>query len=218
MKKYMKWIKWFLLLLLVSSVVYWLNKSEIFQYATPEQLRDFIASYKVLAPFVYILLFTFVPLTLFPDSVLAISGGMCFGLFWGFVYTMIGAVCGGTLAFYLSRGIGRKLVKTFSKKEADKLSTIINERGFIIVLMLRLIPLFPFDVISYGAGFSNIKYRDYLLATIVGIIPGVLVFTNIGTQVSKIGSFEFYISISMLVLLVVCGNFFKDKLKVSMKS
>ncbi len=218
MKKYMKWIKWFLLLLLVSSVVYWLNKSEIFQYATPEQLRDFIASYKVLAPFVYILLFTFVPLTLFPDSVLAISGGMCFGLFWGFVYTMIGAVCGGTLAFYLSRGIGRKLVKTFSKKEADKLSTIINERGFIIVLMLRLIPLFPFDVISYGAGFSNIKYRDYLLATIVGIIPGVLVFTNIGTQVSKIGSFEFYISISMLVLLVVCGNLFKDKLKVSMKS
>jgi len=218
MKKYMKWIKWFLLLLLVSSVVYWLNKSEIFQYATPEQLRDFIASYKVLAPFVYILLFTFVPLTLFPDSVLAISGGMCFGLFWGFVYTMIGAVCGGTLAFYLSRGIGRKLVKTFSKKEADKLSTIINERGFIIVLMLRLIPLFPFDVISYGAGVSNIKYRDYLLATIVGIIPGVLVFTNIGTQVSKIGSFEFYISISMLVLLVVCGNLFKDKLKVSMKS
>jgi len=85
-------------------------------------------------------------------------------------------------------------------------------------LMLRLIPLFPFDVISYGAGFSNIKYRDYILATIVGIIPGVLVFTNIGTQVSKIGSFEFYISISMLVLLVVCGNLFKDKLKVSMKS
>jgi len=218
MKKHMKWIKWFLLLLLVSSIVYWLNKSEILQYTTPEQLRDFIASYKVLAPVVYILLFTFVPLTLFPDSVLAISGGMCFGLFWGFVYTMIGAVCGGTLAFYLSRGIGRKIVTTFSKKEADKLSAVINERGFVIVLMLRLIPLFPFDVISYGAGFSNIKYRDYILATIVGVIPGVLVFTNIGTQVSKIGSFEFYISISMLVLLVVCGNLFKDKLKVSMKS
>ena len=59
------------------------------------------------------------------------------------------------------------------------------------MLMLRLIPLFPFDVISYGSGLTSIRYKDFLLATFFGTIPGIFVFVNIGAQSVNIGSKSF---------------------------
>ena len=88
---------------------------------------------------------------------------------------------------------------------------MINSKGFFVVLMLRLIPLFPFDIISYGAGLTSIKYKDFLLATIIGTIPGILVFTNIGAQSVNIGSNGFYMSIMALILLVIASIFLKNK-------
>ncbi len=61
-----------------------------------------------------------------------------------------------------------------------KISHMIEEKGFLIVLIMRLIPLIPFDVISYAAGATNIKYKDYMLATLLGIIPGVTILVTMG--------------------------------------
>lgn len=213
--KHFKKVKLCLILIILVTLIYFLNKYNIFKNMSPGQLKNYIESFGMLGPLVYIILFTIVPLTLFPDSILAISGGMCFGLVFGSIYTMIGAACGGTFSFFLSRWIGSQFIK--NKTESNTLKKVINEKGFLIVLLLRLIPLFPFDVISYGAGLSNIKYKDFILATLIGIIPGVLVFNNIGTQVSNIGSKNFYISIALLIILVLVGNFFKKKLQVNMK-
>ncbi|MEN2257910.1 VTT domain-containing protein [Paraclostridium benzoelyticum] len=71
--------------------------------------------------------------------------------------------------------------------------------------------MFPFDVISYGAGLTNIKYRDFIFATIVGTIPGILVFTNIGAQSVDIGSNSFYLSIMALILLILSSIVLKNK-------
>nr|WP_279288975.1 VTT domain-containing protein [Anaerosolibacter carboniphilus] len=159
-------------------------------------------------------MFTIVPLTLFPDSVLAIAGGMCFGLFWGSIYTMIGALCGGTLSFYISRLIGKNFIKNILKKDLGELSSSIEEKGFFIILLLRLIPLFPYDIISYSAGLSNIRYRDFLLATIFGTIPGIIVFTNVGDKATDVGSTGFYISISLLVILLLASVGLKNKISL----
>lgn len=160
---------------------------------------------------IYIVMFSLVPLTLFPDSVLAIAGGLIFGLFNGYIYTTIGALIGGTLSFYISRKLGRNVVKKFTKEKLDKVEEMINEKGFFIVFMLRLIPLFPFDVISYGAGLTSIKYKDFILATLFGTIPGILVFVNIGAQSVNIGSTSFYISIAALILLLGISIILKNK-------
>ena len=88
---------------------------------------------------------------------------------------------------------------------------MINERGFFIVLMLRLIPLFPFDVISYGSGLTSIRYKDFLLATFFGTIPGIFVFVNIGAQSVNIGSKSFYLSITALILLLVVSIILKNR-------
>ncbi|WP_338562597.1 TVP38/TMEM64 family protein [Paraclostridium sordellii] len=176
-----------------------------------EDIQGYVSSFGRLAPLVYIIMFALVPLTLFPDSILAIGGGMVFGLFKGYIYTLIGALIGATISFYISRKLGRAFVKKLTKEKLDNIEELINSKGFFIVLILRLVPLFPFDIISYGSGLTSIKYKDFLLATIIGTIPGILVFTNIGAQSVNIGSNSFYISIMGLILLVLLSLILKNK-------
>lgn len=169
-------------------------------YITPYEIKKFLIGFGILAPIIYIILFTFVPLTLFPDALLAISAGLVFGIAAGILYTIIGALSGGTLAFYISRKLGKdKVSKKFSKY--DKMYSLIEKRGFLLILCLRLIPLIPFDVISYVSGVTNVKYKDYMLATILGILPGVIILVSLGDAVSSVEQSRMYISISALVLL-----------------
>lgn len=167
-----------------------------------KDIQTYVNSFGKLAPIIYIIIFALVPLTLFPDSIIAIAGGLIFGLVKGYIYTAIGAILGATLSFYISRKLGRNFVKKLTKEKLDNVEEMINSNGFFIIFMLRLIPLFPFDIISYGAGLTSVKYKDFILATFLGTIPGILVFTNIGAQSVNMGSGSFYISIGALVLLL----------------
>ncbi len=176
-----------------------------------DDVKSYVNSFGTMAPVAYIIMFALVPLTLFPDSILAIAGGLAFGLFKGYIYTAIGALIGGSISFYISRRLGRRVVKKLTKDKLDNIELMINEKGFIIVFLLRLIPLFPFDVISYGSGLTSIKYKDFLLATFLGTIPGILVFTNIGAKSLDIGSNSFYISIGALILLILISIVLKNK-------
>ncbi|SCI20091.1 TVP38/TMEM64 family protein [Romboutsia sp. Marseille-P6047] len=176
-----------------------------------EDIKNYVQSFGKIGPIVYIIMFALVPLTFFPDSVLAIAGGLIFGLFKGYIYTAIGALIGGTISFYISRYWGREIIKKLTKEKLDNIEVMINNKGFTIIFLLRLIPLFPFDVISYGAGLTSVKYKDFILATFVGTIPGILVFTNLGSEAVNMGSTSFYISIALLILLFVVSIFLKNK-------
>ncbi|GAA0709506.1 TVP38/TMEM64 family protein [Paraclostridium ghonii] len=206
--KFLKILLSIILILIIGSIIYKILNMNI----NPSDIQKYVTSFGKLAPLVYIVMFALVPLTLFPDSVLAIGGGLIFGLAKGYLYTLIGALLGASLSFYISRKLGRNFVKKITKEKLDNIEEMINSKGFFVILLLRLIPLFPFDIISYGAGLTNIKYRDFLFATIVGTIPGILVFTNIGAQSVDIGSNSFYISIMALILLLLSSILLKNKL------
>lgn len=205
-----------LTLIIVISFIGICYKCGILKNYDSNSIKHYINSFGILAPIVYIVMFTLVPLTLFPDSILAVSGGMAFGLFYGTLYTIIGAVLGATLSFYIARFLGRDVVNRLVHGKGKWFENGVEKRGFYIVLMLRLIPLVPFDVISYGAGLSKIKFKDFLLGTIVGIIPGVLIFTNLGDKCIDTSSSGFIISIALLILLFVLSYILKKK--VSFKS
>lgn len=172
-----------------------------------EGIKNYVLSFGFFAPIAYIVMFTLVPLTLFPDSLLALAGGMIFGLFWGSLYTLIGAACGGTLAFYISRSFGRNLVEKLAKHKAEWFEAGVEKRGFLLILTLRLIPLIPFDIISYGAGLSKIKYRDFIAGTLLGIIPGVLIYVNLGDKALNVLSTEFICAAAMLIMLFIASYF-----------
>ncbi|WP_195940352.1 TVP38/TMEM64 family protein [Romboutsia sp. 1001713B170131_170501_G6] len=174
-------------------------------------IKEYVKTFGVLAPLIYIVMFSLVPLTFFPDSVLAISAGLIFGFSKGYIYTTIGALIGASIAFFIARYLGKEIIKKRSSDKLEKIERLIEKNGFYIIFLLRLIPLFPFDVISYGAGITNVKYKDFILATLFGTIPGIAVFTNIGATSLNIKSTSFYISIALLVLLFTISIFLKNR-------
>ena len=174
-------------------------------------LKDYTQSFGNFAPAIYILIFTLVPLTLIPNSLVAIAGGALFGFAYGALYTVIGAICGATLSFGLARYFGKTLAEKLIRNKVQWLSNHAEQNGFLIVLLLRLIPIVPFDAISYGAGLSRIHYRNFLSATCIGILPGVFVYSNIGYQANNIHSQAFCFSIVILVALIALSHFLKKR-------
>ncbi|WP_024955200.1 TVP38/TMEM64 family protein [Sulfurospirillum arcachonense] len=206
----LKKVLFFIVLFLVLGFFYYFD---IFMFTSPVEIKEYVLSFGIYAPIIFIILFTIVPLTLFPDALLAIAGGLIFGLYEGSLYVMIGALCGATLSFYISRIYAAWIKKKLSNKKLINLDKNAKENGFLIIFFLRLVPLVPFDIISYSAGFSSIKYRDFILATCIGIIPGVVVYANIGAQSFDLGSNGFYIAVASLLALIVFSMMFKNKLE-----
>lgn len=202
-------VRWIVLAVFIAVVVYLMNKYNFLKGYGPEDIRDFIQKKGILAPIVYVLLLSLLPLLLFPDSVLVIAGGMLFGLVRGTILTSIGSLIGGVIAFLISRAFGSKVVRKITKKDLVLFEKYKGYSGFFIILLLRLIPLFPFKVVSYSAGLTDMKLRDFCLATVIGSLPGIIVYTNLGDKANDFGSKGFYVSVVLVVLLFVVSYVLK---------
>lgn len=193
------------LILLIGIIMYFLNKYLI----NINNIRGLILSAKIFAPIIYIIAFSLVPLTFFPDSLLAILGGSLFGLCKGGILTLIGALIGGSISFLISRFLGDKFIKTSKNEKLKNIQEILRDKGFLTILILRLIPLFPFDLISYGAGLTSIKYKDFFLGTLIGTIPGIIVFVNLGAQWISLDKTSIYCSLTLLISFIIFSIFLK---------
>lgn len=188
-------------------------KNGVLSYAQVESIKTFVLGFGLYAPLIFIALFTLAPLIFFPDGILALAGGLIFGFAWGSFYIILGALCGGTLSFYLARLYSHKMREKLAHEKLIHFQKSVQKHGFVMILLLRLVPLVPFNIISYSAGFSTIRYRDFFFATLLGMMPGVLVYSNIGAQSLSFGSQEFYLSVALLVVLVVVSMVLKHRVK-----
>ncbi len=213
-EKYKK--KWpsLLLMLLVLGVIIGLNRANVFSGYGPEDIQAYIKGYGLWAPVAYVIILSLLPLLLFPDSVIVIAGGMVFGLAGGTLLTLIGSVIGSGIAFYIARGLGQEFVQKLIRKPQADFNQMAEKKGFWLVLMLRLIPLFPFKVVSYSAGLSKVKFKDFTLATTLGSLPGIMVYVNLGDKSTAIGSQGFYVAIALLIILFIGSYFLKKRVKI----
>lgn len=112
-----------------------------------------------------------------PGTVLTLAGGALFGLFWGSVVNTIAANVGASAAFMISRHLGRDGIARLAGKRLDRIDAATTTHGFRGLLMLRLIPLIPFNALNFGAGLTSITWTTYASATVLGILPGTIVYT-----------------------------------------
>ncbi len=129
------------------------------------------------APFVFVLVYVTTTALGLPGSVVTIVGGVVFGFGWGALYNSIGANIGASAAFGLARMLGRDGVERIVGKRIQRLNNAMVRHGFIGLLALRLIPLVPFNALNFGSGLTRLRWREYIIATMVGILPGTLVYT-----------------------------------------
>jgi uncharacterized membrane protein YdjX (TVP38/TMEM64 family) len=112
-----------------------------------------------------------------PGSVLTIAGGAIFGFGKGTLLNWLGATIGATLAYLLASSLGLDAVRRLLGRRAERLDQLAGAHGFATVLRLRLIPAVPFNVLNFAAGLAGVPLRDYLLGTVLGLLPATAVYT-----------------------------------------
>ena len=117
-----------------------------------------------------------------PSELVLLAIGIIYGLVFGTLIGIVGSMGAAIVCFYISRRGGRPVVENvIGEKNLEMVEGWLEKRGFVAVLLGRVIPFIPFDVISYGAGFvESIKWRDYLIATFLGSIVRALFYSFLG--------------------------------------
>ena len=201
-----------LLLGLLGGLCLWLGS-----LVTPHQLQVAVSRCGNWAALAYIGLFALLPAFFFPVAVLALAGGLLFGLWWGSLYTFLGAILNCTLMFLLARYAGREKVEQLMERKLSplwqsRLQSLNSSGGFLLLVILRLIPAVPYNLINYAFGLTAMSYRTYILGSAIGIIPGTLAFINIGDKALDITSPDFWLAIGLLGLLLAVTSLLGKKL------
>ncbi len=141
------------------------------------------------APIGFIGIYILATILLLPASLLTLGAGALFGVVWGSLYTLTGATLGSILAFF----IGRYLARDWVQAQIDRrpgLNAVIQsvvQQGFKIVLLTRLSPVFPFSLLNYVYGVTDVSWRDYAYASI-GMIPGTVMYVYIGSLAGSLAT------------------------------
>jgi uncharacterized membrane protein YdjX (TVP38/TMEM64 family) len=146
-------------------------------------LRDYLLTFGVWAPVVSAALMVFQSVAApLPAFVVTFANGLLFGWVWGAALSWSSAMLGAALCFWIARVLGRPVVeKLVGGSKALEVSDLFFDRyGPASILIARLLPFVSFDIISYGAGLTPVRFGRFLLATGVGQLPATLLYSYLG--------------------------------------
>ena len=172
----------------------------------PELLRAFLEGHGRLGPFLFILLYTVTTVLFLPGLPMTIAAGILFGPFWGVVYAIIGATFGACASFLVARYAARDWVKTkLTGAMIQNLDRQVGEQGWKIVAITRLIPLFPFNLLNYAYGLTNIPFLHYAVASFLCMLPACIAFIVFSSSLPQLlkGSVSPALLIGVMSIAVV---------------
>lgn len=184
------------------------------------QLEIWLEEMGILAPIIYILLYTIGTLLILPSTPLNLTGGAIFGVGWGTLWTTIAAIIAAIVAFAFTRTIGRDIV---AKKFAGRWEAIdaeIRLGGLFYMFSIRLLPIIPYGLVNFAAGLTSIRWRDYVIGTLLGTIPGVLPFVMMGsgfTQLSEGNIFQLLFAFTLTAMLVGGATWYRRRRQFKQK-
>lgn len=143
-------------------------------------LRDGFAAAGVWAPLVFVMVYIGATILALPGPVLTLTGGMLFGLGWGFALALFGSVAGGVVSFLICRYVARDW---FERRLGPRLESVkqgVDDEGWRFVLFARLTPVVPYSVLNYGFGLTRIGLVPYTFASLFGMAPAVFIYAYLG--------------------------------------
>lgn len=183
-----------LLLLAFAAVVAAFHFFDLGKYLTLENLKanralltDLRAAHAFLFAAVFVLIYVVQTAFSLPGAaILSLAAGAIFGVLQGTLFVVSGATVGAILAFLVSRTLLRDWVVTKFGARMEGIDRGLRENGLSYLLFLRLVPAFPFFLVNLACGVTGLPLRTYALGTLIGIIPGSLVFVNAGASLAAI--------------------------------
>jgi len=137
----------------------------------------------------FILLYIIATVAFLPGSILTLGAGVVFGVVLGSFYVFIGATLGATSAFLVGRYVARGWVakKIEGNKKFRAIDEAVGREGLKIVLLTRLSPIFPFNLLNYAYGITGVSLQDYVIGS-VGMIPGTIMYVYIGSLAGSLAT------------------------------
>lgn len=174
-----------------------------FHKITMDNLRNYILNYGNFSVLIFLILYSLKPVIfIIPSALLSIVAGNIYGPIVATILSMIGCFFSASLAFFISKILGRNFVEKISKGRLINLDRNIEKNGFKIMLLMRLSVVFPYDALSYAAGLTGMSYSDFIFGTTLGILPEMIAYSFAGKNLRNPFSLKF---IMPFLLIGICA-------------
>ncbi len=171
----------------------------------PGLIRDVFSdvSEMPMAPAIVLAAFLIGGLMVFPVTLLIAATAAAFGPWLGFAYAGIGALASAVLTYGLGALLGRQALEDVLGPRLNRIRRAFTRRGVLAVATVRMMPIAPFTLINLAAGASRIPLSDYVLGTILGLLPGLILMSALGHQIFSILIEPTPLNVALFVLAVV---------------
>jgi uncharacterized membrane protein YdjX (TVP38/TMEM64 family) len=171
---------------LLSTLPAWAQTSAIESGFNPQlwlkNALEWVASLGSIGAFAFIGIYILATVAFLPGSILTLGAGVVFGVWWGAIYVFVGATLGATAAFLVGRYLARNWVasKIADNQKFQAIDRAVGKQGLKIVLLTRLSPIFPFNLLNYAFGLTGVSIKDYIIGSL-GMIPGTIAYVYFGS-------------------------------------
>ena len=170
------------------------------------------------APLGFIAFYTVATVFFMPGLLFTLAGGALFGPVYGTLYNLVGATLGATLAFLVARYIASDWVAQRTGKRLRQLVEGVEEEGWRFVAFVRLVPLFPFNLLNYALGLTRLRLSHYIITSFIFMAPGGAAYTYLGYAGREVASGgEDFIKKALLALAVIATIAFASRVLMKMR-
>ncbi|MDN6179876.1 MAG: TVP38/TMEM64 family protein [Halomonas subglaciescola] len=179
-----------LLLLALGGLWQWLTLNDVL---TVERVRQWVATAPQWreAPWAFAAvggIYVAALAVMFPLSILVAVTGLVFGPLWGFVYATLGTLCSSMVSYAVGKRLGHEALLSYGGRRLNGLSRYLAGRGVRSMVIVNLLPLAPFTLTNMLAGAFHLRFRDYMVGSTLGIVPGLAGVTLLGSQLGALAT------------------------------
>ena len=175
-----------------------------------ESIKQYILSFGIWAPIISFLLMLLQSVAApLPAFLITFANAALFGWVWGAILSWSSAMAGAALCFFIAKFLGRDVVEKLTSKMAiSSIDEFFDKYGKYTILVCRLLPFMSFDIVSYAAGLTSMKFMPFFIATGLGQLPATIVYSYVGGMLTG-GAKLFVTGLMILFALTVAIYMFK---------
>lgn len=205
-------VKLFIIAGIIAVAIILMKVFGVFEYISIEnitKLTEWINSFGIIGPLVYIALWIAACIFFLPGLPVALLGGFVFGPWFGILYSSIGSTLGATAAFLVARYAARSMVEGWvqGNEQFKKIDEGVEKQGWRMLMITRLVPVFPFNLQNYAYGLTKIKLGTYVLVSWSCMLPGTIAFSFAGGSVvsgqGNLGKTLMYLGIAAVFFVII---------------
>ena len=188
----------------VNQKVFYLSSLDL------ESIKQYILSFGIWAPIISFLLMLLQSVAApLPAFLITFANAALFGWVWGAILSWSSAMAGAALCFFIAKFLGRDVVEKLTSKMAiSSIDEFFDKYGKYTILVCRLLPFMSFDIVSYAAGLTSMKFMPFFIATGIGQLPATIVYSYVGGMLTS-GAKLFVTGLMILFALTVAIYMFK---------